>query len=494
MKWGKTLSFFAGRKIADQERLCSVDSSTGGSRVFRFRPEFRLHHTSGLRTDKFKMKVVMLGWEYPPQISGGLGTACEGLTRSLARHEVDIRFVVPYLYGSENAPHMTLVDPTPTGLAFNHFESIEKTSESKRIRTERIEAFLSPYWTPEVFERKLTALHELRGTKELRRRFARSVPKEIQVCRRNGNKYGQNIFEEVGLYTSNVLATIGSDRSFDLIHAHDWMTYPAGVALAELTGKPLVVHVHSLEYDRSGANVNHEIDHIERMGTSRATKVIAVSHYTKSLLQQHHGLNPEKIAVVHNGVYPREATRSYQRSTDWPEKSVLFLGRVTFQKGPDYFVEAAARVIEHVPGVVFIMAGSGDMLDRMVQRTKELEIQDNFWFPGFVRGAELERMLSLADLYVMPSVSEPFGISALEAISFDTPAIISRQSGVSEVLDHALKVDFWDVDRLADLIINGLLHQELREDMISMAREEVKRLRWDAAADKTFSVYSGLAH
>ncbi len=443
------------------------------------------------------MKVLMLGWEYPPHISGGLGTACEGLTRALARHQVDIRFVVPHLHGDENVSHMTLLDPVPMSavqISENVTNLIKRTDAS--VSTERIDAFLMPYWTEEVFEQKLktyvTAKERIEKSSSCNTRTEFHTSSERNQVTFASDNYGNNIFSEVKRFTSNVISSVSADTSFDLIHAHDWMTYPAGVALAEMTGKPLVVHVHSLEYDRSGSTTNPEIDRIERMGVARATKVIAVSHYTKSILEREHGTPSEKIAVVHNGVYARKVKESYRKS-DWPSKTVLFLGRVTFQKGPDYFVEAAAKVIPHVPDVVFVMAGSGDMLERMIARVKELGISENFQFPGFVRGAELERLLSLADLYVMPSVSEPFGISALEAISFETPAIISRQSGVSEVLDHALKVDFWDTDRLADLIINGLIHEELRADMIVMAQEEVKRLRWEASAARTKSVYSQLA-
>lgn len=431
----------------------------------------------------------MLGWEYPPHISGGLGTACEGLTRSLARLNIDIRFVVPHLYGGEYAPHMTLVD----SLCGSKQPNIETKAQSTRIKTERVPAFLQPYWTPEAFDKKIAALRALKGSKSAAEVFgSEQLFQSVSATLEGGSNdeiYGRDIFEEVSHFTSNLLALVEGDTSFDMIHAHDWMTYPAGVALSELTGKPLVVHVHSLEYDRSGHSVNPQIDQIERLGTNRASLVIAVSYYTAAVVQREHGVPAEKIAVVHNGVYPHEAVQDYQRSKDWPEKSVLFLGRITFQKGPDYFVEAAAKVIPHVPGVVFVMAGSGDMLQRMVDRVHQLGIADHFRFPGFLKGAELEKMLSLADLYVMPSVSEPFGISALEAISFDTPVIISRQSGVSEVLDHALKVDFWDVDRLADLIINGLIHSELRADMVAMAHEEVKKLRWDAAALKTLEIY-----
>jgi glycosyltransferase involved in cell wall biosynthesis len=303
--------------------------------------------------------------------------------------------------------------------------------------------------------------------------------------------YGRDIFEEVDRFALNVISRFQEDQ-FDIIHAHDWMTFPAAIAMSRVTGKPLVLHVHSLEFDRSGDNVNARIADIERWGLHSADAVIAVSYYTRSVIQQQYQVPEAKLHVVHNGVYMRVPVPTHHTGELTNRRIVLFLGRITFQKGPDYFVEAAAKVIPHVPDALFVMAGSGDMLERMIHRAHELGIQDHFKFPGFLRGAEVEQIFSRASLYVMPSVSEPFGISALEAISHETPVILSRQSGVSEVLRHVLKVDFWDIDRMADLVINALLHKELRDDMVSMAREEVRKLRWDASAVRTLDVYRSI--
>ena len=440
----------------------------------------------------------MLGWEYPPHISGGLGTACEGLTRALSRLDVDIEFIVPQLLGGERAPHMSLRQPS--GVAAEIFEGEIKATNVKGgvTRTHRVAALLSPYWTPTNFEQYAGLLRGLRERARLARqhddRFKRldrlmAVSEEIEETPRE--HYGGDIYSEVQRFAEEV-AALSRNLDFDVVHAHDWMTFPAGVMIAGLTGRPLVVHVHSLEFDRSGAAVNTRINEIERMGMQAADVVVAVSHYTANIINREHGIAREKIAVVHNGVYPKQVRSTYRYGYKPAAKIVLFLGRITFQKGPDYFVEAAARVIPHIPDVMFVMAGAGDMLPGMVERVHQLGLQNNFHFPGFLRGEEVEQMFSIADLYVMPSVSEPFGIAALEAISFDTPVIISRQSGVSEVLGHALKVDFWDVERMADLIINALLHDELREDMVGMAHEEVKRVRWDASAMKTLDLYRAL--
>ncbi len=508
----------------------------------------------------------MLGWEYPPHISGGLGTACQGLTEALARLGLDIQFVVPKLYGDESAPHMRIAEaatpppppatlpapetpaapppptpapqqpeaaevqtaattpppapaaaaaPAPDDAVETEIVEVHEEHLPPRIRTVAIESWLLPYLTPEQYaeagerrvfrvERRVAAAGGTRDEADsppgapavAPSRVLAALPEAVsevlgapmERAAAAPEHYGTDLFAEVGRYANRALHRFAGEE-FDLIHAHDWLTYPAGLALAEATGKPLVVHVHSLEFDRSGRNVDHRINTIERAGVNRADAVIAVSHYTRTVTHREHGVPIDRIAVVHNGVYPREVVESY-RTPEIPRgKVVLFLGRITFQKGPDYFVEAAARVIPHVPNVTFVMAGSGDMLPRMIERVAELGITRNFRFTGFLRGKDVERMFSMADLYVMPSVSEPFGISSLEALSYDTPVILSRQSGVSEVLSHAMKVDFWDVEQLANLIIGVLKYPQLRDDIVGMAREEVKRLHWDAAAEKTLRVY-----
>lgn len=468
------------------------------------------------------MKVLMLGWEYPPYISGGLGTACQGLTTALASlGEPQIDFIVPRLLGRESAPHMTLVDSYVASSEFMEEakEGGERNPSSSALRAARkqlrivgISAALSPYLKTDQYRKLRKLLLEKRkdvknwqeevvelndeeqallstlpyGLGEI---FQQSGPTAATA----GQHYGADLFGEVARFARNVVL-LARDREFDLIHAHDWMTFPAGVALSKLTGKPLVVHIHSLEFDRSGSGGDQRIREIEKAGTEAATKVIAVSYYTRNVIHEQHGTPLEKIFVVHNGVYTGEVVRSYQseervapRAPD--EKTVLFLGRITFQKGPDYFVEAAARVVPILPSVKFVMAGSGDMLPRLKERVEELGISKHFLFTGFLKGQDVEKAFSMADLYVMPSVSEPFGIAPLEAMSHDVPVIISRQSGVSEVLRNAFKVDYWDIDKLSGLIIGVLKYPEVKEDIIRMAREEVRRLRWDAAAKKVQEIY-----
>ncbi len=303
-----------------------------------------------------------------------------------------------------------------------------------------------------------------------------------------GLHYGEDLFREVARYSERVQHAMRDLRP-DVVHAHDWMTFPAASELARLHRVPLVLHVHSLEQDRSPHGGNPTILAIEGSALRAATRVIAVSHYTARMVHEVHGVPLQRIDVVHNGVYPRKAVSSEDAAPTDAAPTVLFLGRITYQKGPEYFVEAAAKVLEEIPHARFIMAGSGDMQPHIEARVRALGIDESFEFPGFVVGAEVERLFSTADVYVMPSVSEPFGISALEAMSYETPVILSRQSGASEILKHALKVDFWDIHKLAAQIISVLRFPELRRSLVEMAREEVRRVHWEASAEKVLHVY-----
>jgi glycosyltransferase involved in cell wall biosynthesis len=300
--------------------------------------------------------------------------------------------------------------------------------------------------------------------------------------------YGPNLVAEVVRY-GEVAGVIAGQQTFDVIHAHDWMTIFAGLHAKKISGKPLILHVHALEFDRSGEHVNQDIYDIERLGMSMADRIVAVSHYTKNVIVNRYGVHADKVAVVHNAVSRAEAGDVYKVERNADKKIVLFLGRITFQKGPDYFVEAAAKVLKEIPDVTFVMAGAGDMMPRMIKRVAELGIGKNFHFTGFLQGAEVEQIFTMSDLYVMPSVSEPFGISPLEAMVYDVPVIISRQSGVSEILRHALKVDFWDVKEMANKIIAILKYPSLSDEIVERSREEVRNIRWEHAAEKIADVY-----
>ncbi len=429
------------------------------------------------------MKVLMLGWEYPPHISGGLGTACEGLSKALSYQNIKIDFIVPQVHGGENADHMSLIDTT----SINN-KSVSASSEIPGLRQLGIPAHLQPYMRPEQYSCESTSETKI----EHKRSDRISVLSPVQTKPNKNIHYGQNIFDEVARYAQKIIQSF-QHTAADVIHAHDWMTFPAGVALSKLTGKPLVIHIHSLESDRSGQGVNSQIHEIEKMASHFAHRIITVSNYTANLVVNNHGVSREKIKTVHNGVM--QDHYGIQNQPDIKKtKNVLFLGRVTFQKGPDYFVEAAAKVIPHVPDAKFILAGSGDMLGRMIERVAELGLSKNFSFPGFVIGDELKQIYASADLYVMPSVSEPFGIAPLEAINHNTPVLLSKQSGVGEVINHALKFDFWDVNRLAELIIAALNYEEIRQDLLAMSQQEVRRIRWENAAHKTIQIYNEMVN
>jgi len=319
------------------------------------------------------------------------------------------------------------------------------------------------------------------------------MEKEVSRVFRASGPYGPDLIAEVMRY-ARAAGVIAADQSFDVIHAHDWMTVFAGLYAKEASGKPLVLHIHSLEFDRSGENVNQDIYYLERCGMVLCDHVIAVSNYTKNLIIKHYGIDPDKISVVHNAVSRREAPRVYHWEKNPDKKVVLFLGRITFQKGPDYFVDAAARVLKEFPEITFVMAGAGDMMSRMIERVAELHIGKNFHFTGFLQGTEVERIFSMSDMYVMPSVSEPFGISSLEAMVYDVPVIISRQSGAAEILDHVLKVDFWDVDEIANKIIAILRYPSLVEEIVERSREQLRSVHWGKAAEKIVDVYRLVVH
>lgn len=422
----------------------------------------------------------MFGWEFPPHIAGGLGTACYGMTRGLARNGVEVVFVMPRAYGDEDQRFVRVVnasDVETIGTRDHEFseELLEKVSFI------HIDSNMLPYISPEEY----AAYHD---------EFVRSgrTHEWTDVWKQRytfSGKYGANLMEEVARYAM-VAAQVAKDLEgqFDVIHAHDWLTYFAGIAAKRVSGKPLVVHMHATEFDRSGENINRRVYAIEKADMQAADRVIAVSELTRRIVIGKYGIPAEKVVTVHNAVRFGESEDAVpERAVK--DKVVTFLGRITYQKGPDYFVEAAAKVLQRVPDVRFVMAGSGDLMNHVVRRVAQLGIADRFHFTGFLKGGEVQRMFRLSDVYVMPSVSEPFGISPLEAMRSGVPVIISRQSGVAEVLDYAIKVNYWDVDALADAIYGLLTYPALGRMFASKGLEEVTGLKWTNAAAKIKTVY-----
>lgn len=427
------------------------------------------------------MRVLMFGWEFPPHIAGGLGTACYGIVKGLAYNGVQTLFVMPSASGDEDQSAAKIINASDVPV-----ESFDSTVDEflDKVKFVRIGSNMIPYVDPEEF-------HEM--VESERRLQSENLTKCIGTKFRFSGRYGSNLMEEVAHYAM-VGGTIAMEHKdeFDIIHAHDWLTYLAGIAAKELTGKPLVVHVHATSFDRGTEDqIDSRVYDIEKRGMMAADKVIAVSDLTRNIVINKYGIDPEKVVTVHNAVdfSGRENVKVERGVRD---KVVTFLGRITFQKGPEYFIEAAAKVLKRTKGVRFVMAGSGDMMNRCIRHVAKLGISDRFHFTGFLRGAEVQKMFAMSDVYIMPSVSEPFGISPLEAMRSNVPAIISNQSGAAEVLKYAFKVDFWDVDAMADDIYALLKYPALADFAAREGYEEVNRLKWNIATAKLKNIYESV--
>ncbi len=449
------------------------------------------------------MRILMLGWEFPPFIAGGLGVACYGLTRAIDRLGHRVIFILPEPIDRGRASHVRLLGPGTARVAGGRARDVPEGLDPEELPNVEFRgvpaAFSSPY--PAFEPAAWIPLSEVSGDRPplsqggggggggtVEWSAPASIPKHIGLAVGPGPGYGSDLVGDSERYARLVVA-LGRHENFDVIHAHDWLTYPAGLALARVTRRPLVVHVHSTEFDRSGNNVNQRIYDIERAGMHGADRVIGVSVLTKTICVSRYGVPPGKIDVCYNGVekesdQPREGVGIEPR-----DKIVLFLGRLTMQKGPEYFIAAAKRVLEKVDNVKFVVAGSGDMALRMVELAAGMGIGHKVLFTGFLRGRDVDRVFEMADCYVMPSVSEPFGIAALEAIHHDVPVILSKTSGASEVLSHVLKVDFWDIDEMANKIIAVLRHPPLSQTLRQHGAFELRRLTWDGAAQKCLEVY-----
>jgi glycogen synthase len=451
------------------------------------------------------MRVFMLGWEFPPFISGGLGTACYGLTKAMSGLGTDIVFVLPRPVSTPFSTHVRLVSPH-AGSPLASPATEMRLDEFENVTFRTIDAQLSnPYQSPSEYEAPIKPRRdaEIKGADSqsapalpppkasVSGAAADTVTPGFIGARQDSNSahYAGDMFSEIQRYAA-LAAEIARNERFDIVHAHDWMTFPAGLAVAGLKGVPLVVHVHSTEFDRSGLHVDQRIYDIERRGMHGAIKVIAVSYLTKNLITHHYGIDPDKVEVVYNAIDVNGNGFDEEKySIHKDEKIVLFLGRITMQKGPEYFIAAAKKVLEVMDNVKFVMAGSGDMIRRTIEMAAAMGIGHKVLFTGFLRGSDVEKVFKMADLYVMPSVSEPFGIAPLEAMSHDVPVIVSKQSGVSELLHHALKVDFWDINEMANKIIAVLKHPPLASTLRQHGSFEVRRRSWTDAAKATMTVY-----
>ncbi len=427
------------------------------------------------------MRVLMFGWEFPPHIAGGLGTACYGIVKGLAYNGVETLFVMPSASGDEDGSVAKII--SASDVAVESFSSNVDEFLDK-VRFVRIGSNMIPYVDPEEF-------HEM--VESERRLQQESFRKSVGEKYRFSGRYGSNLMEEVARYAM-VGGTIAMEHKdeFDVIHAHDWLTYLAGIAAKELTGKPLVVHVHATSFDRGTEDqIDSRVFSIEKRGMMEADRVVTVSDFTRGIVVGKYGIDPAKVVTVHNAVdFSGRENLKVERGIK--DKVVTFLGRITFQKGPEYFIEAAAKVLKRTEGVRFVMAGSGDMMNRCIRHVARLGISDRFHFTGFLRGTDVQKMFAMSDVYIMPSVSEPFGISPLEAMRSNVPSIISFQSGAAEVLRYAFKVDFWDVDAIADCIYGLLSYPALADFAAKQGYDEVNRLKWNAAAAKLKHIYESV--
>ncbi len=479
------------------------------------------------------MRILMLGWEFPPFIAGGLGTACYGLTRALDRLGHHVIFVLPRPVERSHSSHIKLLAPAASAIQpsrqplappppapgggesmsaaefdprvpFQHsHEELHTTPGFEHVTFRGVPAsFTSPYPgfsnKPRAMVR--TVIREDGKTYTVTvDEFGNEVENEatgfettagfaLSPIGGAGAAYHGDVIGDSERYARLVVALCRREK-FDVIHAHDWMTFPAGQALARVTGKPLVVHVHSTEFDRAGEHVNQRVYDIERRGCHGAMRVVAVSNLTKSILLSRYGVPADHVDVVWNGIENENVQPTAADKIGPRDKIVLFLGRITMQKGPEYFIRAARMVLEKIPNAKFIVAGSGDMAVRMIEEAAHLGIGHRVLFTGFLRGKDVDRVYRMADCYVMPSVSEPFGIAPLEAMRNDVPTIISKQSGVSEALTHVLKVDFWDVKEMANKIVAVLRHPPLGQTMREHGSFELRKLTWDGAAAKCAESY-----
>ncbi len=421
------------------------------------------------------MRVLMFSWEYPPHITGGLGTACFGLTKAMVNQGDEVIFIVPKAYGDESTEAARIVNASDV--------VIDLSSD-----------YYKEYWSNLSYIEVNSKLIPYVGMDDYYNVINRRVKDREETAHLNSKrkyeftgKYTSSLMDEVEKYAM-VAASMARDYDYDIIHAHDWLTYKAGIVAKNISGKKLVIHVHATEFDRSGENINQAVFDIEKYGMDNADHIVCVSDLTKNIVITRYGQNPDKVSTIYNGANSL-IYKDIQVEKAVKEKVVTFLGRITFQKGPDYFIEAAAKVLKYDKNIRFVMAGSGDMLNRMVALVAKKRISKHFHFTGFLKGDDVTKMFALSDVYVMPSVSEPFGISPLEAMNANVPVVISKQSGVSEVLKYAIKVDFWDIDAMANAIYCLVHYPALSKMFIKKGKKEVEEIRWEDSAKKLRNLY-----
>ena len=412
----------------------------------------------------------MFGWEFPPHILGGLGTASYGLTKGIFENgDMDITFVIPKPMGDEEKTFAKIIGASNTPVAW------------RDVSWDYVQQRQGHVMDPQTY-------FDLRD--HIYADFNYLNVNDLGCIEFSG-KYPQNLMEEINNY-SIVAGVIARTAQFDVIHSHDWLTYPAGIHAKQVSGKPLVIHVHATDYDRSRGNVNPTVFGIEKDGMNQADHIITVSEHTRRTVIEKYGISPDKVSTVHNAVEPLPEDYLKIEKTPRKEKIVTFLGRITMQKGPEYFVEAAAMVLKKVHNVRFVMAGGGDMMEKMIRLAARRGISDRFHFIGFLRGKEVYEMYKNSDVFIMPSVSEPFGIAPLEAMQMGVPSIISKQSGCAEILSNVIKVDYWDVNEMANAIYSIITYPAMFRQLQERGLDEVGQIVWKKAGTKVINIYKQL--
>lgn len=405
----------------------------------------------------------MIGWEYPPFNSGGLGVACEGITQALSQQNAQLFFTLPHAQVGF-LPHMKIlscVDPRWDDgsvdrdlygpVPFAAYASALPEENESMLTGEPLDQHVLSSLPQSELESKVD-------------QYARLVVKQ-------GKKYA---------------------KQYDVIHAHDWMSFPAGMALAQASNKPLIAHIHSTEHDRIPSGTGSQyIHHVEYEGVQAATRVVAVSAYTKRLLIERYLLDPAKIDVVHNGIHPLPTATVIDRNSFAHDRPVVvFMGRLTAQKGAPYFLALASQVLRRIPEALFIVAGDGDMYHELLFSTALQRLSASVLFSGFVRDQQRERLLNRADVFVMPSLSEPFGLVALEAAQRHTPVIISKNAGVSEVLPSAISLDFWDLNKMTDSIVSLVKDKPLAGTVVAGQLRDLSQVTWENTAQRLRQSYT----
>lgn len=417
------------------------------------------------------MKVLMFGWEFPPHILGGLGTASYGLTKGMSQQEdMDITFCIPRPWGDEDQSFLKIVGMNSVPITW------------RDVNWDYVNSRVGHYMHPQDyydFRDHIYADFNYMNVNDL-------------GCIEFSGKYPDNLQEEINNY-SIVAGIVARRQDFEIIHSHDWLTYPAGIHAKQVSGKPLVIHVHATDFDRSRGNVNPTVYAIEKNGMDYADHIMCVSELTRQTVINKYHQDPRKVSTVHNAVspLPQEVLDIVPQRRD-KEKVVTFLGRITMQKGPEYFVEAAALVLHRTKHVRFVMAGSGDMMNKMIRLVAKKGIADRFHFPGFMKGKQVYEILKASDVYVMPSVSEPFGISPLEAMQVNVPTIISNQSGCAEILDKCIKTDYWDIQAMADAIYSICTYPSIYDYLKVEGKKEVDQIVWEKVGYKVRGIYDSI--